>query len=215
MNEGSNISDTKNEIIELDSVRKINSEQTDFDNAIKKSNVNVKNLEDLYKQNLILKQQIDRDRKILKKARENFKIEIEQKYKEFNQYKNDMNSIIEKNKTELISEQDKVTIEQENLERDKKTFEELKKRQQSNFKLKQEKQASLLTAKKNELESIELDLKLKKEQIDSLRHQLEFDIVEFEGKKRDLTNNLEKFNKLVSSLGKGMDKMKTEDKKET
>ena len=103
----SQISDTNEKIeSEKDLTKKsdLEKENNKLEQALRNSNFNIKNLEDLYKQNLLLKQQIERDKMILKKARENFKLEIEQKYKELEQYKNDMNSIIEKSKNELSME---------------------------------------------------------------------------------------------------------------
>lgn len=183
-------------------------ESKELEEVLKKSNANAKNLEELYKQNLLLKQQIDRDKLILKKARENFELEIKQRYKELNDYKNDMNSILEKNKNDISLEYDELTKKQEAFEKEKQKFENSKKKQQASFKLKTEQQEALLDTKKCELESIEFDLKLKKEKIDSLRKKLEFDIKEFNTKKQELANNLGRFNSLVASLGRGMDKIK-------
>lgn len=183
-------------------------ESKELEEVLKKSNANAKNLEELYKQNLLLKQQIDRDKLILKKARENFELEIKQRYKELNDYKNDMNSILEKNKNDISLEYDELTKKQEAFEKEKQKFENSKKKQQASFKLKTEQQEALLDTKRCELESIEFDLKLKKEKLDSLRKKLEFDIKEFNTKKQELANNLGRFNSLVASLGRGMDKIK-------
>ena len=109
-------------------------------------------------------------------------------------------------KNEIETEINNLKIAQKKLEQDKSNFEEQKRDELAKIKQEKNKDLEEIGEKRSELETLEVSLRLERENIEEEKRQLELDRIKYESDMNELTNNLLKFNELVGDFSDGMER---------
>ncbi len=192
----STIAQKKEEQVNIDSLNQL----------FEKVSSNVRGASDIVNKNAEIKKKIDEKFQELKRLQEEHEKNKENDYAEINAYKEDVYAKLKEKKTEVEEQMAILTQAKASFEKEKENFEK-------------DKEAALLMISKREqdldksyherlqgISQIEDGLVKRKEQLDLERASIQQERAQCDKEKKELADNLLKFNQLVDDFTRGVDR---------
>ncbi len=182
------------------------SEPENLSQLFAKVSNNVKGASDIVNKNVEIRRQIDEKYKELQKLQLEHEAKTKKDYAEIEAYKDDVYNKLKERKAEIDQGMVLLSREKEEFEKAKLTFETEKASHMAALKQKEQEINQSYQERLKSIEQIENGLIRRKEQLDKERAAIQLDRQQCEKDKKELAENLVKFNKLVDDFTQGVDR---------
>ncbi len=184
-------------------------EQVDIDSLnqlFAKVSSNVKGASDMVNKNAEIKKRIDEKFLELKKLQEEHEQNKQSDYAEINAYKEDVYAKLKEKKTEVEEQMTLLSRAKEAFEIEKKAFEKEKAETLATLAKRDQELDKSYQERVQGITQIEEGLVKRKEQLDIERNAIQQERIQCDKEKKELADNLLKFNQLVDDFTRGVDR---------
>ncbi len=167
---------------------------------------NVKGASDMVNKNAEIKKRIDEKFLELKKLQEEHEQNKQSDYAEINAYKEDVYAKLKEKKTEVEEQMTLLSRAKEAFEIEKKAFEKEKAETLATLAKRDQELDKSYQERVQGITQIEEGLVKRKEQLDIERNAIQQERIQCDKEKKELADNLLKFNQLVDDFTRGVDR---------
>lgn len=189
-----------------DSFNEIVKENIDVSSILETVNNSVINAEDVFNQNIKIREQINKKLKQLDKKEEILEQKKIDNYNKINSYKEEVFKKIDTKKSEIEDKISELKETQEKLLKEKERFEEYKINEIERIKEIKINQKKQFKKEQEEIDRNKNIIESQLEEINKVKDQLQVEKLKYDSDKCELANNLLKFNSLVNDFTSTMDK---------
>lgn len=186
---------------------------TDIDTMFAIASNTIMEAKNIFSKNHEVKRQIDEKIQELDRLKQEHEVKKQADFQKIKNYKEEVYDKLKLKKEEIAKQLEKLKKAQSEFEATKNEFEEYKKNELDQIRLIKAKQKKFIDEKRNELDSLQHDVTIQRELLEEEKRQLELDRIKYDADKNELSNNLLKFNELVSDFTINIDKFTDEEGK--
>ena len=180
--------------------------KTDIDAMFAIASSTVSEAKSIFAKNNQVKKRIDEKIEELEQLKKDFEKQKEQDFQKIRSYKEEVYNSLKQKKEAVERQVSKLKNSRSNFEQEKEEFEKYKQDEMNQIKAIKAKQKKFFEEKQNELDNQEHDIRLKLDLIEEEKRKLELDRIKYDADKNELSNNLLKFNELVSDFTINIDR---------
>lgn len=181
-------------------------DSTDINSIFEQANNNVLSAKNIFNQNIEMKKKLDAKFLELKQLKAQHEARKNEDYKKIKKYKDEVYEKLQQKKEEVEAQIEKLKDAQNAINEEKTKFENYKNHEIEKLRTIKKEQKAAIEDKRNELEVMENEFKIKTDLFEEEKRQLELDRIKYAADKNELANNLLKFNELVSDFSINIDK---------